>query len=198
MGKFLKRILNFSCSSYMIISFIINISIWISSYDKNQSRMLGIGANLIILLICLIISTIVLYKTRKKETNIKTFVFTVGIIYTVISILVNIIQYIIKKENFWNGYTLLIILIFSIVVTLLGNVIKKKFFIKSIVNFFVFGAFYYIVFIVKAGYTKGSSFIISIGIYVVIFSLYTITCYFINKNKQIKDNLKKDYNNVFI
>lgn len=201
MNKLFKRILNSTCLSYLISSFVLNFIIWLSSYNENQSRMLEIWANLIILSICLIVSSIVVYKRRKIEVTIRFIaIFTsyVGSIYTITSMIVNIIQYIIKKENFWNGYTLLILLLFAIVASFLILKIKiKSYLISSIVNFFILGIFYYIIFAVKAGYTKGNSLLISLGIYFAIYIVSAIAYYLITKKKRTKQNAEKAYKSLF-
>lgn len=201
MNKLFKRILNSTCLFYMISSFMLNFIIWLSYYNESQSRMLQIWANLVILFTCIIISTIVVYERRKKEANTKflsIFASYVGIIYTATSITVNIIQYIIKKENFWNGYTILIILLFAIVASLLILKVKfKSYLVASITNFFILGIFYYIIFVVKAGYTKGNSLLISLSIYFAIYAISAVIYYLTTKKKHKKENSEKTYNNLF-
>lgn len=201
MNTLFKRILKSTCLSYMISSFIINFVTWLFSYNEQQSRMLEIWANIIIFAICLIICSIVVYKRRKKEKSAKYiahFASVTAIIYTLSTTVINIIQYIIKKENFWNGYTLLIILLFSMVASLLILKIKiRGYLIASIFNFFVIGIFYYIIFVVKAGYTKGNSLLISISIYLAIYIASAIIYYLITKSKRKKQNSEKAYKSLF-
>ena len=185
----------------MISSFIINFVTWLFSYNEQQSRMLEIWANIIIFAICLIICSIVVYKRRKKEKSAKYiahFASVTAIIYTLSTTVINIIQYIIKKENFWNGYTLLILLLFSIVSSFLMLKLKfKNYLVLSILHFFIIGIFYYIIFVVKAGYTNGNSLLISLSIYSVIYIASTIVYYLITKKKRKKQNSEKNYNNLF-
>ncbi|MBO5440523.1 MAG: hypothetical protein J6A53_07710 [Clostridia bacterium] len=201
MNTLFKRILKSTCLSYMISSFIINFVTWLFSYNEQQSRMLEIWANIIIFAICLIICSIVVYKGRKKEKNAKYiahFASVTAIIYTLSTTVINIIQYIIKKENFWNGYTLLILLLFSIVSSFLMLKVKfKNYLVLSILHFFIIGIFYYIIFVVKAGYTNGNSLLISLSIYSVIYIALTIVYYLITKKKRKKQNSEKNYNNLF-
>ncbi len=201
MNKLFKRILYSTCLFYMISSFLLNFIIWLSSYNENQSRMLEIWANILILFICLTVCSFVEYKKRKKEAKTKSIVLfasITSIIYTLSTTLTNIVQYIIKRENFWNGYTLLILLVFSIVATFLILKLKvKSYLVASILNFFVVGIFYYIIFVVKADYTKGNSLLISISIYSVIYIASAIIYYLITKKKRKKQNSEKTYNNLF-
>ncbi len=201
MNKLFKKILYSTCLSYMISSFLLNFITWLFSYKENQSRMLELWGNIIILFICLTICSIVEYKKRKKEANTKyivPFASVSAIIYTLSTTLTNIVQYIIKKENFWNGYTLLILILFSIVAAFLILKVKiKNYAVASILNFFVIGFFYYIIFVVKAGYTKGNSLLISLGIYLTIYIASAIIYYLISKKNSEKQNSKKSYNNLF-
>ena len=201
MNKFLKKIINSTCISYAICSFILNLIVWLTSSKGNQSRMLGILTNLFILFACLVISIIVNYKKRKEEafiSSLLTFASYTGIIYTISSLVVNTIQYIIKVENFWNGYTLIILLLFSIVVSFLLLKAKfKSFLISLIVNFFIIGIFYYIIFVIKSGFTKGNSLLISLSIYFIVYSLSSFIYYLTVRKRIKKENSEKNYTSLF-
>ena len=200
MNKLFKNFINLSCLLYIISSFILNFLPWLFS-KNNQSTMLKIWANFIILLFCMIISTVISCKNRKKEKIISkkaSFIFYGCIIYTITFFILNITQYIIQKNNFWNGYTLLIILLFSLVCSLLAyNVKFKSYLTTCIFNFFIIGFFYYIIFVVKAEYSKGNSLIISLGIYFIIFALSAFVYYLLIKKKQKNKNSEKSYKNLF-
>ena len=201
MNKLFKRILNSTCLSYMISSFIINFTTWLFSYKDKQSRMLEIWANILIFAICFTVCTIIICKNRKKETNsnlIYQFASITAIIYTLSTTSTNIVQYIIKKENFWNGYTLLILLLFSIIASILILKLKiKSYLVASIVNFFIIGIFYYIIYVVKAGYTKGNALLVSLGIYSVVYIISAVIYYLITQNKRKKENSEKAYKSLF-
>lgn len=200
MNKLFKNFINLSCLFYTISSFIFNFIPWLFS-KTNQSTMLKISANLIILVFCVIISTFITYKKRKKDkiNNKKTSLLFLGcIIYTITFFVLNITQYIIQKNNFWNGYTLLINLLFSLVCSFLAYKVKFKSYLTTCVfNFFIIGIFYYIIFVVKAEYSKGNSLIISLGIYFIIFALSAFLYYLLINKKHKNKNSEKSYKNLF-
>jgi len=200
MSNLFKKIFGLTCIIYAFISIALNIIVWISNGMKGI--MLKIGANIIILVICCIISSILSIKNRKKEKNNRfIFAYTLYVcsIYTVSSFIVNVLQYIVKIENFWNGYTVLILLIFSLVSSFLILKIKfKNYLLSSIVYFFVLGIFYYILFIVKTGFSKGNTLLIVLGIYIIAFAIIDTLYYFLHyKRKRNNDNNNKAYNSLF-
>ncbi len=200
MFKIIKRISNSTCIFYTIFSLVLNFIPWLFS-KNNQSNMLKIKANLIILLFCTIISIVIICIRSNKEINVKSkekFYIFGSFIYTISFFILNITQYIIKKENFWNGYTLLIILLFGLVCSFLVYKFKfKNYLVASIFNFFVIGIFYYIIFVLKSEYSNGNSLIISLGVYFIIFTLSAFIYYlFIRKKHKIK-NSEKSYKNLF-
>ena len=200
MNIFLLKIINTSCLIYTISSFILNFLPWLFS-KKSQSTMLTIWANLIILIISVIVSVIIEYKLRKKEKNTSSLlklVFLCSIIYTLSSYLLNITQYIIQKENFWNGYTLLILLLFSSVASFSIEKIKfKSYLVSSIFNFILIGIFYYIFYVVKAKFNEGNSALVSLGIYCGIYITSAIVYYLIVRKKKNQENSEKSYKNLF-
>lgn len=200
MNKIFAKITNLSCLSFMVLSFIINFTTWIFS-ENNSSRMLKIRANLLIFLVCFIVWTILIYKKRKKENfiNVKIpLLFTCGIVYTLSFFLLNTTQYIIEIANFWDGYSLLLLLLFGFVSSLLIEKIKiKNYLLSSILNYIVVGIFYYIFYVVKANFKSGTSLLISIGIYTIIFTISAIVYYLVVAKKQTKENTEKEYKNLF-
>lgn len=200
MKKLFVRIINSSCLLFAILSFILNFIIWLSS-KGNQSKMLRIGANLIILLLCTIICMIFEYRKRKKERKANDFnklIFIGSIVYTLSFYLLNTTQYIIKQNNFWNGYSLLIIVLFSFIVSFLIVKVKiKNYFSSSLLSYFTVGIFYYIFYVVKANYGKGTFLIISLTIYTLIFIMCSVTYYLVIKRKQKVENTEQPYKNLF-
>ncbi len=200
MNKLFLKTLFTSCFLFTICSFIINFTVWIFS-SNNQSRMLIIWANLLILLVCFIISFFTVHKNSKKNnasSNKLKFTYIAGIIYTLSFFAVNSFQYIIKKENFWNGYTLIILLIFGITSSILILKVKfKNYFASSLFNFFCIGIFYYTVFVIKANFSKGNSLIIVLGAYTMVYISSAVIYYLISKNRQQKHNAQKEYSNLF-
>jgi len=200
MSNTYRRILNFACLSYTIISFALNFIIWLSSLKRNQSRMLEIWANIIVFLICLFTCMIIEYKKKKKQINttfIISFASTCSILYTISSTVTNIAQYILKKENFWNGYTLIILLLFSITTTFSILRIKcSSYIVSALLNFLIVGVFYYIIFVLKAGFHKGNL-LISLTVYAIIYVVSAIVYYLITKNSRKELNSNKEYKNLF-
>ena len=201
MSNIFKKIISSTCLSYTISSFILNFIVWISSHSINQSRMLEIWANILILLVCFFCCTIIECRKNKKEAKPKfivCFASISSVIYTFSTMVTNTVQYIIKQENFWNGYTLLILLLFSIIASFLILKIKiKSYLIASILNFFIIGIFYYIIFVVKAGFLKGNLLLISTSIYFIVYMASAVIYYLITKNNRKKQNSKKDYKSLF-
>lgn len=193
--KILKNLFSSTCMSYFIISFTINMIVWIS-HGVNNSRMLHIWANLLILLFCFVICSILYYKKKKFEFSFNFF-FLTSLLYTILSLFLNCLQYIIKKENFWNGYTLLLVLLFSVVLSFCMKKCNfKDYFISAIFYFFMLGIFYYIFFVVKTGY-KNNLMIVSLGVYVFVYIIFAVTFYFINKKKLKRDNNQKKYESLY-
>lgn len=199
MANLFKKILSYTCFLYTLLSFVLNLIVWFT--NGMSSIMLGFSGNMIVLLFCFITSLACIYKARKKKASTNTslkFYYCVGIVYSFSSICVNVIQYIIKKDNFWNGYTLIILLLFSVVCSFLVFKIKiKNYLISAIFNFFVLGVFYYIIFVIKAGYTKENSLLISLGIYFATYALISIAYYLIIRKKYKKQNSEKSYKSMF-
>ena len=198
MNKLFTKILFSTCLLYTICSFVINFVPWLFS-ENNSNRMLAIWANLIILLMCFIVCIIYGVKNKKKlKASKHNFIYVFGAIYTLSSYLLNIIQYIIKKDNFWNGYTLLILMFFSLTCACLILKIKfKNYLVSSILNFFVIGFFYYIFFVVKTNYKNGNALLISLGIYFVLFISIDVIYYLMITQKRKRINSEKTYKNLF-
>ena len=205
MKKFLAKTLNSSCLYFMISSFILNFIAWIFS-ENNHNRMLTIWANLLVFLICIIISIYICYKKRKKLSKTNFFenalckygIYKSCIIYVLTFFLLNITQYIIKVENFWNAYSILIIILFSIVASFLIIKVKfKSYLANSFINYFVIGIFYYIFYVIKANFNSGNAQLISIGIYTLLYIACAFTYYLIIAKKRCVKNSEENYKNLF-
>lgn len=205
MNKFFSRIFNLSCFYYMIVSFVLNFIAWIFS-ENNHNRMLTIWANLVLYLICFIASIFLLNTKRKLKSNTskiddvlyKYGIYKSGIIYTLVFFVLNTTQYIIKVENFWNGYSIMLIILFSAVSTFLILKVKfKSFLVCSILNYFIIGIFYYIFFVVKANFKNGNALLISIGVYTTIYIICSIVYYLLIAKKQSVENSEQNYKNLF-
>ena len=198
MNKLFKKIVNLTCLLYVVSSFILNFLPWLFS-KKGNSTMLTIWANLIIFITCFIFASAFMCKHKNKKECSKLKLFNlIGGIYSIAFFCLNIIQYIIKKENFWNGYTLLILILFGFVCSILITKVKiNNYLVSAIFNYIILGIFHYIFFVIKAGFTKGTYLLISIGIYTLIYVSSAIVYYiFIAKNHK-KQNSNKTYKNLF-
>ena len=195
--KFLKAI-QLDCLFFLIANLIFNIISVLTT--STTTHLLKIGVSLIILLICTIISFLIVFFKKKKTKEITIFekiIYNLGIYYTIFSILTNIFAYIFEEDNFWDIYTILIILAFSAIISLSNAFVKiNSFLLSSITHFFVCGIFYYIVFVVKAS-LKGSNILISVAIYLLIFIISSVIYYFVFERKKKEAEKEISYTNMF-
>lgn len=195
--KFLRAI-KLDCLIYSITTIILNlIAVFIASSTVN---LLKIEASLIVLAICSLISFLIVYlnkKEVKEPTKTLSIINLSSIFYTIFSIVVNIFAYIFKIDNFWDIYSILIILVFSIILSIFVSFVRiKSYLLSTIVYFLVIGVFYCIIFIAKTGF-KGSNILIVLGIYIAMFVLASVLYYFIFKAKEKQKDEEKSYDNMF-
>lgn len=199
MFKTAKNILGLICLSYMATTFFANIITWATG--SSSTTMLNIKVCVVFMLFSIafgfLFAFLVATKKKKLPKIIKIF-FDISISYTIFYIILNSFALITKKENFWDNYSLIAIMVFSIILVLMiTNVRFNSYLMSSIIYFLIFGAFYTFIFVYKANYIKGTSLIISITVFLILFVAIDICYYFLTRNESKKKNKEKEYKSMF-
>lgn len=199
MFKTAKNILGLICLSYMVTTFTANMISWISG--SSASTMLNIKVCVVFLLLSIAFGFIFAFFVAKKKKALPKplkIIFNISIAYTFLYFILNGFALITKKQNFWDTYCLIALMIFTIIIVLMNEYIKiSNYLLSSVLYFVVFGGYYTFNFIYKSDYSKGTSLIISITIFLVAFFAIDICYYFLTRSKSKKENKEKEYKSMF-
>lgn len=197
-NKFILPFLLNTSIIFTFLSLIINSFFAIILIGEDINPLLNIGQNLLLLLLSLIISSIIviILIKLKKETLYKKikFIYFTCSLYSIIFLILNFSTMIYK--NIWNIFTILILFATSLIITVINVVLPiKKTYIKAILNFIIFSIPYFIIFLCFGGFGKNNKIIITIFVYIIIYSVITV-CYYLTKSflMKLKNNNKKYYN----
>ena len=199
--KFIGDILALSCLIFAPISIILNA---ISAIAVGPKVLLKVGTILILfLLIVFVVSIIILLKSdriKKLENKKNVFIYS-SLFYTGFSVIINIIAWLMQSEksgNLWNIYTIITLLIFSIVISLVIRYLRtNSIVLSSIVYLIVTAVPYFVILVGITEFFKGAKVFIPIGIYLLIYGI-TVTAFAVKKYKKIEKELnEKPYEKQF-
>ncbi len=191
-------LIKYTCLYFLIASLFLNLLTFFMFLSDGLHELLAVWANLIVFLVCFIVSAIVVCikkKSNKLNSTIDYFSFAT-FSYTIEFLGINIIGSFLGK--IWTIYTILLIFAFSFLISLLRYVMKfKNYFLHAIIYFFVLGIFYSLVVLTIAGYGSGNTIIIVVGIYSIVYIICALLYFFIKKHKEENENNKKQYQSQF-
>ena len=192
-----KHISVLMCVIYTIISNAVNVFCWVVL----ENSLPTIAFAFILLAVSLIISVIIV-SIRKKgimtTKKISVWLCRSACIYTPVLLFINTLVYMIESGKFFTLTSILLIIVFSLVVSACTVWIKpKKFIYGALLYFVITGVIYYLITVSIGGYGDGNKYIILIGAYIMIYFACTFICYLIKSSidKQKQNNLP--YKNQF-
>lgn len=191
-------LMKYTCLYFLISSLFLNLLTFFMFLSDGLHELLLLWANLIVFWVCFIAGAIVVLiknKSNKLNNTIDLLSFAT-FLYTIEFLGINIIGSFLGK--IWTIYTILLILAFSFLISLLKNIMKfKNYFLHALVYFFVLGIFYSLVVLTIAGYGSGNAIIIVVGIYSIAYIICALIYFFIKKRKEENENSKKQYTSQF-
>ena len=199
MFRTVKNLLGLICLSYMASTFTANMITWCNG--ASASYLLDFKICVLIMLFSIVFGLFFGFLVAKKKKQLPIslkIIFDISFVYTIFYFAFNSFALITKKSNFWDAYCLLGVMIFAIILPIMVKYVKiKSYLVSSILYFVVYGLFYGYTFIYKANYRKGTELIISITVFLLIFTALDVAYYFATKPKRIKKNKQKEYKSMF-
>jgi hypothetical protein len=201
MKNFFSDIVALACLIFAPITLILNI---INAVVEGPKILMKLGTiYVLLLLIIFIVSIIVLVKTNriKKLENKKNLLIYSTTVYTITSITVNTVAWLlqsVKSGDLWNIYTIITLTIFSIAISAVMLYSKKCGLTSRFVLYFLVTAIpYFVILVGITGFFSGATVLIPIGIYLLIYGV-TVTVITVNKSKKTEKELnEKPYEKQF-
>lgn len=192
------KILNLTCFLYSVTCLLINsISFVVTSYAlKGIPKLFSLSGTFIVFLISLIVSAILVYK---RGTIIKLPIINkIAILYSIFSSILIILVYFIEDGALWKFQTIILVLFYSIIISILFEYLKIK---NKLLSYFI----YYLVSIVAfsiltisiAQYGEGNNKIILLLTFTISFIALSVAHFFIKKAFAKYDNEEKTYKKQF-
>ena len=184
------------CIMFTVLSLLFNIIYSLMLWPLLPN----IGFNLLTLLISFVPALVfVIIKSKLKKPLINTkakIIYYISFFYTSIFIIFNISTIFFK--DVWNLYTILIIFVLSIVISIIRLYLPiKNYLIRAIIYFVVFAIPYFIITLSVEGLGKGNAIIIVFSVYALIYIASSISIYLIIKTREKSSNSKKAYTKMF-
>ena len=190
-------ITRFTCLFYTPLMVIINLFCGLNLNGK----LLHWWANLILLAISFIVAIFPSVKKHKSNVFDKIafkLVFKASIFFTVVSILVNILVLMIENGIFWSLSSILLILLYSISMSIMTHFIKIKSYLASTLIYYVSNCLYFSLLTINiAGLGKGNALIIVIAVFSLSYALLSVIYYLIKKSIKQLDEDEKVYKRQF-
>ena len=182
------NILKFSCILYSPLAIIINIICAIAT----KGNLLNIKAIAFIYAICFIVSLIVELKSKKK-IEFKPLLYA-SCFYAVIALVIQAFVHIISDGNLWDIKSILLILGYSVVVSVLINYVKLKNYVLSSLMYYAISVISFMILtIFIADYDKSNNAMLFFGGFTFIFIIIAIIYYFVKKSFKKYENEEKPY-----
>ncbi len=186
------NILILSCVLYAPTSILINL---ICSLTLNE-KLLQAWANLIIFAIALVIGLFLYFSFRVRAVNY--IINRSAVIYTVISFILNTLVFIIENGKIWTLYSIVLILVYSIVTALFMKYIKiKSYLIKTLIYYVLSLASFLILTVGIAGYKSGNLVMIFFGSFTIFYVISSITYFYVKRSFASYENEEKVYKRQF-
>lgn len=186
-----------SCVVHSVLSTLINLLCWFL-LDK---RLPTLAFAFAIFGISFLVSAITVLIKKKKDFSCGKFIKWLGrsaCVYTPVSLFLNLLVYMINSGLFWNIYSILLIILFSLTVGACTVWFRpKKFIYGALLYFVITFVIYCLITISIGGYGEGNKYIVLIGVYLIVYAVCTIIIYFIKRSldKDKQNNLP--YKNQF-
>jgi hypothetical protein len=137
----------------------------------------------------------------KKLENKKNLLIYSTTVYTITSITVNTVAWLlqsVKSGDLWNIYTIITLTIFSIAISAVMLYSKKCGLTSKFVLYFLVTAIpYFVILVGITGFFSGATVLIPIGIYLLIYGV-TVTVITVTKSKKTEKELnEKPYEKQF-
>jgi hypothetical protein len=201
MKNFFSDIVALACLIFAPITLILNI---INAVVEGPKILMKLGTiYVLLLLIIFVVSIIVLVKANriKKLENKKNLLIYSTTVYTITSITVNTVAWLlqsVKSGDLWNIYTIITLTIFSIAISAVMLYSKKCGLTSKFVLYFLVTAIpYFVILVGITGFFSGATVLIPIGIYLLIYGV-TVTAIAVTKSKKTEKELnEKPYEKQF-
>lgn len=186
-----------SCVVHSVLSTLINLLCWFL-LDK---RLPTLAFAFAIFGISFLVSAITVLIKKKKDFSCGKIIKWLGrsaCVYTPVSLFLNLLVYMINSGLFWNIYSILLIILFSLTVGACTVWFRpKKFIYGALLYFVITFVIYCLITISIGGYGEGNKYIVLIGVYLIVYAVCTIIIYFIKRSldKDKQNNLP--YKNQF-
>ena len=195
------NMLMLSCAIFAPLTLLIDLFI---GFFISKTGLLSIGATLALLIITFAISAfVVILKDGLVNplTKAKMMWYSFSF-YTCISAILKVIVYLVNtsKKALWSidVYSIIVIAVFSALIsTLICYVKTESFSIKSVIYFVTVGVFYYLITVTIGGLNVGNNLILILGIYIGAFLLCTICILLIQRLKEAKQRENQKYKKQF-
>ena len=188
-NKFL-HILILACFFYLPLTIIVNF------FCSLDGKLLKFWANLILFAIALIFAIFIGLKTNFyiKFDIIRNTCY----IYTLISFVVNLFVYVINDGRLWAFSSILIILSYSIAISILFKFLKiKAYLIRTLIYYCISLASFMILTVGIAKYTTGNNTMLLFGIFSIIYAVLSIAYYYVKRTFASYENEEKNYKRQF-
>jgi hypothetical protein len=199
--RLILNMLTFSCAIFAPLTLLLDLFIGLFI---SKTGLLSLGATLTLLIISFGISAfVVILKDGllKPLEKIKMMWYSFSF-YTCISVILKIIVYFvnISKKALWSIdlYSIIVIAVFSVLVSALICYVKlESFSIKALIYFVTVGIFYYLITVTIGGLNVGNNLILILGIYIGAFIICTILTILIKRLKETKQRESQKYKSQF-
>ena len=199
--RLISNMLVFSCAIFAPLTLLADLFI---GFFISKTGLLNLGATLSLLIIAFAISSfvVILKDGLVKPLERAKMMWYSFSFYTCISVILKIIVYLINvsKKALWSIdiYSIIIIAVFSALISALLCYLKlQSFSIKALIYFFTVGIFYYLITVTIGGLNVGNNLILILGIYIGAFVLCTIFTLIIKRLKETKQRESQKYKNQF-
>ncbi|MBE6624139.1 MAG: hypothetical protein E7622_00690 [Ruminococcaceae bacterium] len=199
--RLISNMLVFSCAIFAPLTLFTDLFI---GFFISKTGLLSLGATLSLLIIAFAISAfvVILKDGLVKPLERAKMMWYSFSFYTCISVILKIIVYLINvsKKVLWSIdiYSIIIIAVFSALISALLCYLKlQSFSIKALIYFVTVGIFYYLITVTIGGLDVGNNLILILGIYIGAFVLCTIFTLLIKRLKETKQRESQKYKNQF-
>lgn len=183
-------ILSLTCIIFAIFTFVLNIFLSV------KRVVLEVWANLLIFCVILIVSAIIVLS---KKLVIKSFVLKAStIIFSILSISLNITLAIVAKLNMWHWYTVVLIAAYSLAVTFMLKYLRlNSYLLRAFIYYCVSIVSFYLLTNVIGGYKAGNTNILLFGIFTLAYIIASIVFFYIKRSFFKFENEEQEYKKQF-
>ena len=180
----------FACVIYSIFNVIFSFLL------TRRNVVLEVWANLLIYTLIFIVSAIVVLS---KKLVLKSFILKAStVIYTVLSVILNIVFAIISSISMWHWTTVVLLVVYSIAVSLLLAYLKlNSYLLRTLIYYVISIASFYLLTNVIGGYTAGNTTIMLFGIFTLTYIVGSVIYFYIKRSFFAIENEEQEYKKQF-